>query len=181
MLCAMPTATHLCIYSLVYIHMCMHTEYPHSWLKDIQTHLRRLNRGVGEDRRLSGQERLLLLQRTWVAFSVTTSSYSQLPATPVPGSNTFPRESGTLPGFPRHLCSCEHACIALKKEGWTTLAACLGCYFVSFHVAEHHIPLRPHIAVCKWLWNYWIDIDGLIPVLRNTHLGKNSLKIFDDD
>lgn len=100
-----------------------------SWLKDIQTHLRRLNRGVGEDRRLSGQERLLLLQRTRVTFSVIISSYSQLPATPVLGSNTFPRESGTLRGFPRHLCLCEHACIALKKEGWSTLGCLLRLLF----------------------------------------------------
>lgn len=156
----MPTAT---IY--VYIHLSTYTcaciqNIHTSWLKDIQTHLKRLNHGVGEDRRLSGQEPLLLLQKTWVAFSVTISNYSQLPATPVPGNNTFPRESGALPGFPRHLCSCEHTCMALKKEGWSTPAVCLGCYFVPFHAAEHHIPLRPHVAVCKWLWSYWIDIDG---------------------
>lgn len=50
--------------------------------------MRRLNRGVGENRQLSGQERLLLLQRAREAFSVTTSSYSQLLVTPVPGNPT---------------------------------------------------------------------------------------------
>lgn len=50
--------------------------------------MRRLNHGVGEDKWLSGQERLLLLQRARVAFPVTTSSYSQLPAISVPGNPT---------------------------------------------------------------------------------------------